>query len=246
MKTCLIIDTETNLQQELVELGWVYYSIESHSMIACGSQILRSKEAIRDQSRLIHRIPDNLDNGDWWEGDKAIDSFLTTLQDADYVVCHNKEFDKQVITDWYDNSLGYNELEWKESALSDTEWLCTYEDFNFFPKEYLGSKSLIGLAQLYGVGISQTHRAIYDCLLIAEVFNRVDDLTNHFQIAVKRLEKVTLIAQVNYEQKELAKNKGFKWFPEQKQWRITIPVIEADQFINSINEFTVYKLEKDN
>ena len=69
--------------------------------------------------------------------------------------------------------------------------------------------SVRDLALAYGVPVWNAHRALTDCIYLAEVFKRCDGLEN---LLIRALEpKVLFRAQISYEERHLAKNAGFRW-----------------------------------
>lgn len=122
--------------------------------------------------------------------------------DSDYLIAHNAVFDQQ----W-----GLFDELWQP-------WLCTYEDF-IWPRNP-NPTSLVNTALNHGIGVTKAHRALSDCQLIAELFDRTEDLQGAFEKAIARSESpvVRVVASVSFEEKELAKNAGFRWIPEEKLW----------------------------
>jgi DNA polymerase-3 subunit epsilon len=53
------------------------------------------------------------------------------------------------------------------------------------------------------------HRALNDCLLIAALFDRADDLQSLFEFAMRP--KAMFVALVSYDDRDLAKKAGFRW-----------------------------------
>ena len=62
---------------------------------------------------------------------------------------------------------------------------------------------------LIAAGLVAAHRALTDCIYIAQVFERCDDLE---ALLLEALEPRQLYqAQVSYAQRQLAKDAGFRW-----------------------------------
>ena len=69
--------------------------------------------------------------------------------------------------------------------------------------------SVRDLALAYGVPVWNAHRALTDCIYLAEVFKRCSELEN---LLIRALEpKVLIRAEISYEKRHLAKKAGFKW-----------------------------------
>jgi DNA polymerase-3 subunit epsilon len=229
-KNCLIIDTETNGDKDnpiCIEIGWVLYSIEHQTMLDCGSFLCNLGE--KNKATLINKIPspvpvDSNSTGVVQDLFNYITQDPNHFNDDIYIVAHNKTFDKKIVELHFDELWDDEEYE----NYKEKKWLCTYEDFALFPDEYQGKRDLISLAQFYGVGISSSHRAIYDCLLISEVFNRVLDLQKAFAIAVERSKKSLIIALASYEEKKIVKEHGFHWNEANGYFTKVIPTVELN------------------
>ena len=69
--------------------------------------------------------------------------------------------------------------------------------------------SVKDLALAYGVPVWNAHRALTDCIYLAEVFKRCVELE---KLLIRALEpKVLIRAEISYEKRHLAKNAGFRW-----------------------------------
>ena len=71
------------------------------------------------------------------------------------------------------------------------------------------SPSVRDLALAYGVPVWAAHRALTDCIYLAEVFARCDDLELLLEAALEPRELFR--AQLSYEERHQAKQAGFRW-----------------------------------
>ena len=128
---------------------------------------------------------------------EAIKYFESLVQFSDLIVAHNAEFDKK----WF----GLNKLPEIEK-----KWICSMDDISWPDDRQLKSRpSVRDLALAYGVPVWSAHRALTDCIYIAEVFKRCSELEH---LLIRALEpKALLRAEISYEQRYLAKNAGFRW-----------------------------------
>ncbi len=203
INNCLIIDTETNgdkEQQTILEVGAILYSVKHQTTLSCMSTLVYVAPDTKNNTFLLNKIPIEMTQDTVMET-YLIDSLQVAYQLSDVVVAHNKDFDQPLVlnSDW----AGF----WKKP------WLCTYKDFELFPDAYVGKRDLFSLAQFYGVGINISHRAINDCLLLAEVFNRVPNLQKQFRIA-----QLPIIEAVCPQSDESLKLKGFQWDYQLQGW----------------------------
>jgi DNA polymerase-3 subunit epsilon len=203
INNCLIIDTETNGNQEqptVLEIGAIFYSVAHQTILSCGSSLisLEADSDIVNHAELINKIPNSallISH----VGESHFRDYLTAVySEADVIVAHNKSFDQPLML---------------ELGFKDKLWLCTYKDFELFPDAYPGKRDLISLAQFYGVGINISHRAINDCLFLAEVFNRVSNLQEQFRIA-----QLPIIEAVGSTSDESLKLLGFQWDYQLQGW----------------------------
>lgn len=249
----LIIDIETSKttsgENVPVEVAAIAYDTEARCMLGSVSYLIKQNDLISKTA--VHKIPNEaIALGHHNVKNNVLSaSYLTCfavpndrwLPDA--LVAHNAEFEQQYIE---------NDL--------DIPWLCTYADFDLFPSDYEGKRDLISLAQWHGVGVTVSHRAMYDCLLLVEIFNRVPDLKGEIEwallpkiewIAPKSAEHPPLgfrwdytlqgwigkqtaaaqgsvfmavgdrqkvVAAIDYDQRQQAKDWGFQWDAENKLW----------------------------
>ncbi|MEM8777569.1 MAG: 3'-5' exonuclease [Cyanobacteria bacterium P01_G01_bin.49] len=203
VNNCLIIDTETNRNQEqqtVLEIGAILYSVKYQTMLSCGSSLLYVDPDTKNEAFLINKIP--IESTNTFVAKSYLIEWLVYAQiESDVIVAHNKSFDQPLVSD-----LPF-------AGFWDKPWLCTYKDFELFPEAYTGKRDLFSLAQFYGIGINISHRAINDCLLLAEVFNRVPELPEQFRIA-----QLPMIEAVCPKSDESLKEKGFRWDYQRQGW----------------------------
>ena len=196
-RTLLILDTETTgLEPEnhcCVEVGAILFDVQSRAVLAQQSFLLPAEtnaaEPINRIPAVVTRLPQP------WK--QALLWFQNLLDAADVLVAHNAAFDRQ----WF----GRGEL----PAVTQP-WLCSMEDMRWPADRQLRSRpSVRDLALAYGVPVWAAHRALTDCIYLAEVFARCDDLE---QLLLQGLEPRKLVrAKVSYDDRQLARDAGFRW-----------------------------------
>ena len=193
----LILDTETTgLDYEndnCLEVGSILFNVQSRSVLAQQSFLLpvekNNAEKINNIPAAITILPQPLF--------EAIQYFESLVQVSDVLVAHNAEFDKK----WF----GRNHLPQIEK-----QWICSMDDINWPVEKQLKSRpSVRDLALAYGVPVWNAHRALTDCIYLAEVFKRCSELE---KLLIRALEpKLLLRAEISYDKRHLAKNAGFRW-----------------------------------
>ena len=193
----LILDTETtgldNEKDDCLEVGSILFNVKSRSVLAQQSFLLpveiNNAEKINNIPAEITRLPQPLF--------EAIKYFESLVQVSDVIVAHNAEFDMK----WF----GFNKLPQIEK-----QWICSMDDITWPADRQLKTRpSVRDLALAYGVPVWNAHRALTDCIYLAEVFQRCVDLE---KLLIRALEpKVLLRAEVSYDQRHLAKKAGFTW-----------------------------------
>jgi DNA polymerase-3 subunit epsilon len=194
IRRCLIVDTETTSLDpatgHVVEIGVILYSLEHRTSLAHFASLIAAPE---NPAESINGIPVAALSDRVPEGADIIGSLAA---DAEAIVAHNAEFDRA----WLSG------VPW-----SMKPWLCTMSDFAW-PRGQQGS-SLVSLALAHGIGVSSAHRALTDCLLIAELFSRASlfgcDLDEMFVRAMRP--KALFQSLQPFDQNEIAKSFGFQW-----------------------------------
>lgn len=206
----LIIDTETTgidpTTDRVIEIGAVLYSIEYQTVLHQFSTLLCAP-AENPQEKINRILPAVLPTVSESLQRKNVEILLEMADMALFAVAHNADFDKQ----WFDN----NHLPLLQTGHEPMRWLCTMDDF-VFPQQTRPRESLINLALAHGIGVSSAHRALTDCQLIAALFDRMDNLEPMINYALRL--KAVFQALVSFDNKQMAKDAGFKWNPEAKIW----------------------------
>ena len=193
----LILDTETtgldNENDDCLEVGSILFNVKSRSVLAQQSFLLpveiNNAEKINNIPSEITRLPQPLS--------EAIKYFESLVRVSNVIVAHNAEFDKK----WF----GLKKLPQIEKP-----WICSMDDITWPADRQLKTRpSVRDLALAYGVPVWNAHRALTDCIYLAEVFIRCSELE---KLLIRALEpKVLLRAEISYEDRYLAKNAGFRW-----------------------------------
>ena len=231
----LIIDTETTgtdpIQDQVIEIGAILYSISFQSPLAQLSFLLYAPDnAAESINRIppaaLSALPDTLQH-------QSLDVLKAMAANARYAVAHNAEFDAQ----WFDDQRLPILRNQNQEPLP---WLCSMTDMTW-PKQSRPGQSLINLALDHGIGVSTAHRALTDCQLLSELLTRLTpDELDHLMAQALRPTAI-FQAQVSYDDRQLAKDAGFKWDADRKIWFRKMAIEDTQNLC-----FSVIQLSKTN
>jgi len=199
MRNILIIDTETTGLEpeagaEIIEIAGVLFNVEYKEILQQGSTFLKVNN---NPQYSVNKINSEVTKVQFNQhiGLKFLEGMIN---ESDYLVAHNAEFDKNFCV----KSM-YPELEKCETM----KWIDTY-DFDW-PEPLPNGKSLVNVALSMGVPVLSAHRALTDCLLIASCFQKIENLQGRLINALT--ERFVYKALVSFDDKQLAKDAGFVW-----------------------------------
>jgi DNA polymerase-3 subunit epsilon len=195
--TLLILDTETTAldpaQGRCLEVGAILFAVAERAVLSQVSFLLpvaaNPAEAINGIPAAVTRL-----SQPWQAG---LQFFSAMLEAADAVLAHNAAFDRQ----WF----GIDPLPPVEKP-----WICSMEDIRW-PEELRlkANPSVRDLALAHGVPVWAAHRALTDCIYLAQVFERRPDLEHLLTAAMEP--RALFRAQVSYADRHLARAAGFRW-----------------------------------
>ncbi len=196
-RTLLILDTETSgldpEQDQCLEVGAILFDVPEREVLVQQSFLLpvdhNPAQAINHIAASATRCPQP-----WREGLRYLQALMDT---ADLLVAHHAAFDRQ----WF----GRGHLPAARAA-----GRCT-KDANRWPapRQLRPRPSVRDLALAHGIPVWAVHRALADCVYIAEVFKRRDDLETLIRLGLEP--RLLMRAQVSFEQRHLAREAGFRW-----------------------------------
>jgi len=210
----LILDTETTgldpEREHCIEVGAVLFHVPSRAVLSQLSLLLpcqsNAAQAINGIDAAVSRLEQP-----WQAG---LLYFQELVASADVIVAHNVGFDRA----WF----GRGPL-----PAIEKPWLCSMEDLRWPAERQLrATPSVRDLALAYGVPVWVAHRALTDCIYLAQVFERCDDLE---ALLVAGLEPRQLYrAQLPYDERHRARQAGFRWNdPIPKAWSRRLSEREA-------------------
>lgn len=173
MNNILILDTETTglsvIKDQVIEVAAILFNIESKTIIQQASTLIycQNNEAISHNNISVGALMSvniNLSI-------KCQEFIASMILESDYVVCHNKAFDKRFV----------DTMPILRDASVNKQWICTLRDVKW-PVEKGESLKLTNLCDLLGVitsyndGSNRPHRALYDCIILSELLCKMKDI----------------------------------------------------------------------
>jgi DNA polymerase-3 subunit epsilon len=200
------IDFETNGLNindcAVVECGLVLWDTEKRAPVKLCNFLIQDKQSKNYGDWKVCETISNIDGGMiqkfGYDPGVAMDIINEYFEDSKYVLASNgNKFDKPLIQTFANR---YN------VELTKREWLDLIQDVPF--PESCKHRELMYLAAYYGFVNPFPHRALTDVLTMFKIFDQYDleEILETFYSP-----KVTLIANVSYKDKELAKAKKFRW-----------------------------------
>lgn len=146
---------------------------------------------------------------------------LANMQTS-FLMMHNAKFDMSFISKW---------------LKLDIPVIDTLVDLPLDPR-FHKRKDLLSLSATHGFLNPFSHRAVFDVLTMLKIASHYD-----FEEILKRVNSptVTLIADVSYSDKDMAKRAGFMWNPDKRNWFKTVKKIDV---IDTVWDFPVFEREE--
>lgn len=218
MNHVLIIDTETTgLHPEegarVIEIGAILFDVKQREVV---SQISFLLPTLTNEAEHVNRIKPELTMSVPDISGELAKSFWCMVDHADYAVAHNAAFDSK----WFGEGGCLSKM--------PLQWICTMEDVRWPGNTKRGRPSVTSLALDYGVPVWSAHRALTDCVYLAEVMRREADLE---QLLMRALEpREVYISCLPYELRQQCKDAGFVWNDiVPKKWAKRMTAREASE-----------------
>jgi DNA polymerase-3 subunit epsilon len=150
----------------------------------------------------------------------AFDRFLDLHDEADYIVAHNgNNFDNPMLRA---NTRALN-IDYKEKS-----WIDTTTDIEY--PAHIRTRNLVTLAAEHGFLNPFPHRAVTDVMTMMRILSKydIDKIITRAKSPMIRIK-----ANVSYEEKDKAKDIGFRWDRENKKWyrdikEMDLPLVSRD------------------
>lgn len=214
------IDVETTgldpYKNRVIEIGAVLWDTELSLPVMLYSELVREEEnlIIPEEITELTGITQGMLASFGLEPQQGLFAKLNwMMEQADYYVAHNAAFDRGFMNAFYSR--------WG-LAMPEKPWICTVNDVAY-PKRFR-SRALVALAGEHGFANPFAHRAVTDVLTMFRVLSHYDiNEVVKASVAVK----LEVTALVSFDDRQKAKDLGFKWNNEHKKWK---KIMRQDQF----------------
>ena len=210
----LIVDVETTgldpAVDVIVEAAYVNYSVEHREIVAMRSEVFAGTQTGCEEIHGISaELRADLSAVPEMSYQNVVSDISEVLEDA-ILVAHQASFESSF-------------LSWIRRP-----WVCSRHHIEW-PKRVKPGCSLVELAVAHRVPVVSAHRALDDCRLLADIFRTYepDDLAGMIRVAQEP--RAVYEALVSFNSKDLAKDAGFGWQPDQKAWTRELRVSKAEQ-----------------
>ena len=197
-ETLLILDTETTAlnpsEGSCIEVGAILFAVPQRSVLAQVSFLLPCDHNPAEPINGIAAAVTHLAQP--WQA--ALGCFEAMLEHCDAVLAHNAAFDRQ----WFGGDGPLPPI--------TRPWICSMEDIRWPAERQLrANPSVRDLALAYGVPVWAAHRALTDCIYLAQVLERCADLEELLEGALEP--RHLFRARLSYSERHQAKQAGFRW-----------------------------------
>lgn len=213
------LDTETSTPRldgdldiaasELIELGVVLYDSKSGFKIHTYCALFKPEEW-SEESESIHKIPEDIINRFAYSLDypnlRDVVMCGSRLIDADLIVAHRVEFDRDVLIKIF-------------PELKDFKWLCSKKDLdhNNIINGKIASTRLMHLAVDYGIPVTSWHRALCDAEAVYQLCLR-HDMEEALKAKDEPRYKLIASGPYNDDARQFCKSNGWGWDGNIKAW----------------------------
>lgn len=214
-----------------LEIGAVLWETETKKPAMIYSNFLFESDHPRSPLELVELtgITDDMRERFGVSPRTGLSQLNALMRMADYIVAHNgNEFDKPI----YFEECGRLGLEPVHK-----KWLDTKTDLPLPPT--IKTTKLTYLAAEHGFANPFAHRAVFDVLTMLKILD-IYDIKKVVELSLEPSYRV--VASVSYNDRNLAKDRGFHWDGENKRWMKVVKKSNLEKETNDI-PFTVMVTE---
>ena len=199
-------------QDVVTEIGAVLWDWEGKKPVMILDELISLPENVKLNSVVVEMngITEELLDEFGRDPREAFDKLNKMGEKADWVMAHNAEFDMK----FYNSSI---ERIGAGKVLSEKTWLDSSVDVTY--PASIRTRKLGFLAAEHGFLNPFAHRAVFDVLTMLHVVKNYD-IKEIIKLASEQ--KYELKANVSYDDRQKARERGFHWDGENKNWTKTV------------------------
>lgn len=192
-------------EDRVIEIGAVVWDVNSKKPVALLSELIKVDRDVSEEITKITGITNDMLSRFGKDAFESFQQLLKLMEKCEYVIAHNAPFDKGFFVSEM-NHLGL-------SPAKELGWIDTVMDLPY-PEE-ITTRKLVHVAAEHGFVNPYAHRAVFDTLTMLTVMSNYD-----FDKVLERQQSpsVEVVAQVSYDERELAKKRSFRWDGQRKLW----------------------------
>lgn len=187
------------------EVAFILWEPETRKIVESTSLLIKVPEEITNSE--ITGIDNALVEQYGWKLQDVTKLLVDVLCDAHYLMAHNVDFDRTIlkrVVSWDDYI--------DEKPFTD-KWIDTITDIPYPPQ--IKTRSLSYLAAEHGFVNPFPHRALFDVATMIQLVSMYDFMEI---LEYAHSPNIWLRASVSFDDKQLAKDRHFRWDPENKFW----------------------------
>ena len=203
------IDLETTglVDPEITEIGAILmgYDQGNYTLLQTFGRIMSGEKKIEEAAEKITGITNEIRTYFGVDFGYIRRGLYRLFEEADYIIGHNAiDFDKRIIE---------TEFERHNMTTDEFIWLDTMYDVPY--PDHIRHMSLINLAAMHGHVNLFHHRALFDVAVMFKILEHYE-----FSAIAERGKYpfISVVAAVNYSNRELAKNLRYRWYSISQVW----------------------------
>jgi DNA polymerase-3 subunit epsilon len=189
----------------MIEVGAVLWDTDRKVALRVYSEFVDPMIPIPEPITAITGITDDMVQEYGVSEGEALGEIERLIDQADYMVAHfGNLFDRPFLVGAYARQM---------SLAPTIDWIDTAVDIVF--PERVKTRNLLHLAAEHGFLPGHSHRAVFDVMTMLRILSCYD-----LAVVIDRSKEpmVFLEACVSFEEKEKAKERGYRWCPPKKVW----------------------------
>lgn len=205
-------------KDRVTEVGLVLFDSATKQPVRVSGYLVKALGGVSAEITKLTGITNDMLENYGVESRPGLQAVLAMAKTADFIVAHNSSFDRGFLEAWCT----------RESVEAPKQpWADTRTDLPAEAYQRGKSASLKYMAADHGF-CYPAHRAVNDVLAMLQLLSYydIDEFFKRSQIA-----NVTVRAQVSFDEKHLAKERGYFWAADKKQWRreMKADLVEAEK-----------------